>query len=355
MTKRDYYEILGVARDADDREIKKAYRKQAMENHPDHNPDDPAAEERFKEAAEAYEVLSDGEKRQLYDRYGHDGLRQRGFSGPSGFEDIMSRVADIFGSDLFGDFFGGGRRRRGPARGRDLGQELQLDFLEAAFGCKKSVDVSREVPCGTCEGSGARPGSTPVTCSQCEGRGQVVINQGLLMMRMPCRTCGGQGRVVRDICRDCGGRGRSVDTNTLEINVPPGVDNGSRIRKPGAGEPAPPGGVPGDLIVLIRVSDHELFERDDADVHGAVHLPFPLAALGGDLEVDTIHGQKTVPIEAGTQPGDVIKLQRAGIARLDGHGKGDHFVHVRISVPRKLNRKQRKLLEQFRDAGGGKA
>ena len=352
-TKRDYYEILGVSRDADARQIKRAYRQLALEFHPDRNPDNHEAEERFKEAAEAYEVLSDDEKRKLYNRYGHDGLSQRGYHPSSSFDDIFSRMSDIFGGDLFGDIFGG-RRRRGPRRGRDLVKELDIGFMEAVFGTTRTIEVRRQVGCETCSGSGARPGSSPVTCPQCQGTGHQVINQGLLMMRMQCQACGEQGRVIRDLCGDCKGHGATVQSNELEIEIPAGVDTGSRVIQEGGGEPAPSGGVPGDLVIVLRVHDHEQFERDGADVHVAVHIDFPTAALGGDVVVPTVHGDETFSIQPGTQPGEVLVLPGKGIPRLDRRGNGKHYVHVRLSVPKKLNRKQKKLLEQFRTEGGGR-
>ena len=348
--KRDYYEVLGVAKDSDARELKKAYRKLAMKLHPDQNPDNPAAEEQFKELAEAYDVLSDAEKRQVYDRYGHAGLQNQGFSpGSGGMDDIFSRMSDIFGGDLFGDLFGGRRRRsRGPEKGRDLGLELTLTFDEAAFGVRKKLEVPRPVSCGSCSGSGAKQGTTPRNCTQCGGTGHVVINQGLLMMRMQCNVCGGQGKIA-EACEECRGQGQVREVREVVVNIPAGVDSGSRVRKPGEGLPGPAG--PGDLVVIIDVEPHEHFQRDDADVHCVEDMDFALAALGGRLEVRTIHGSQSVDIPAGSQHGDKVRLRGEGIKRLRGDQRGDHVVHLRVAVPTKLNRKQRKALEAFVEAG----
>ncbi|MFT5430145.1 MAG: molecular chaperone DnaJ [Myxococcota bacterium] len=350
MTKRDYYEVLVVARDADGRTIKKAYRKLALENHPDHHPDDSAAEDRFKEVSEAYEVLADDEKRAVYDRYGHEGLSQQGFRGGGGIDDIMDRMGDIFGGDVLGDLFGFGRRKkRGPQRGRDLGLQLDLTFDEAVFGCSKTVEIPRDISCETCDGKGAKPGTSPVDCPRCDGRGQVMLQQGLLMMRMQCNQCGGAGKVIKDPCTDCRGKGQTRIVRKLDVHVPGGVDTGSRIRKPGEGETA--AGGPGDLILLVRVAEHPKFQRDDADIHAAEELDFATLALGGKVEVDTIDGPAPLDIPAGTQPDEVMRLTRRGVARLDGGSRGNHYVHVKVKVPKRLNRKQRKALQHFADAG----
>lgn len=345
--KRDYYEVLGVERDASERDLRTAYRKLAMKWHPDQNQDDPSAEERFKELAEAYEVLSDSGKREIYDRYGHRGLSNQGVRGQGGgIDDILERMSDLFGGDIFGDLFGGGRRRR-RTRGRDIGIEVSLAFEEAAFGVRRTLEVPRNVRCDPCGGSGARPGTQPVSCTQCGGSGQVVINQGLLMMRMDCNVCRGSGRIVRDHCATCGGSGQVRQVSKVTVNIPAGVDTGSRIRKPGEGMSGGSGIPPGDLVVVIRVEDHERFQRDDVDVHAIEDVSFPLAALGGEVEVATMHGAETIRLEAGTQHGDQVRLRGRGIPRLNGHGKGDHVSHVRVTVPKKLSRKQRQLLEEL--------
>ena len=351
MTKRDYYEILGVAKDAAAGDIRKSYRQAALKYHPDHNPGDKDAEEKFKEAAEAYEVLSDSEKRATYDRFGHDGLSRQGFSGFSGFDDVFSHLGDIFG-DIFGfSRGGGGGRRGGPSRGRDLGIEVALGFEEAVFGCKKALEVPREQSCETCGGSGARPGASPVTCNACGGRGEVIHSQGLLMIRTTCPQCRGQGRIIRDACGACRGAGQTRVVRNVEVNVPAGVDTGSRIRKRGEGLPGSHGGPPGDLIVVLHVAEHETFKRDDVDIHAEVPIDFATAALGGSVKVRTIHGDEKLHIDAGTQPGDVLKIRGKGVAKLNGHGQGDHYAHIRLWVPKKLSRKQRKLLEEFAATG----
>ena len=349
--KRDYYNVLGVERSATERDLKKAWRKLASTCHPDHNPDDPEAEDKFKELAEAYEVLSDAEKRSVYDRYGHAGLSNQGFrSSGGGLDDILSRMSDIFGGD-FGDMFGFGRRaQRGPRRGRDLLMELDITFEEAIFGVRKKIEVPRPAVCGDCDGEGVPKGSTPITCHHCEGRGQVVMNQGLLMMRMRCSACGGQGKVISEHCKTCEGRGQVREIINLEVNIPPGVDTGSRIRKPGEGLPGEPGGEHGDLLVATRVEPHDYFQRDDTSVHSEVPIGFVLAALGGELTVQTVHGDEQIIVEEGTQPADVVRLPGKGVPRLDGRGSGDHYVHLRVVVPKKLSRKQKKLLRQFAEA-----
>ncbi len=347
--KRDYYEVLNVARDADARTIKKAYRKVALEFHPDRNPDDPEAERRFKEAAEAYDALGDEEKRAIYDRYGHEGLRGGGMRA-GGVEDILERMSDIFGGDVFSDLFGfGGRRNRGPRKGKDLGYRLGLTFEEAVFGCKKTLEIPRDETCGTCGGTGAKPGSSPVVCPRCNGRGQIDINQGLLMMRMTCDVCGGTGKVIRDICPTCSGKGSVRQIVQVELNIPAGVDSGSRIRKPGEGLPGEAG--PGDLIVIIQVDDHERYQRDDVDLHVEESVDFVTAALGGEVEVETLDGTQTMRVEPGAQPGDVVRLPGLGVASLSGGRRGDFYAHLRVPVPKRLNRKQRKALEEFRSAG----
>ena len=348
MAKRDYYEVLGVPRDADAAAVKRAYRKLAVKFHPDRNPDDAEAEERFKDAAEAYEVLSDAEKRGLYDRYGHEGLKGAGFTGFSGFDDIFSHFGDIFG-DIFG--FGGGGRggRRGGRRGADLRYDLTISFEEAAKGTTRKVNVDRSEPCGTCKGTGAEPGSRPEACSTCGGRGQVVHSQGLFMISTTCPRCQGAGRVVTSPCNACEGAGRVRVENVVEVEVPPGVDTGTRIRHRGEGEGADGGGVPGDLYVFIHVQPHPFFERDGSDLHCEVPVSIVQATLGAKLEVPTLEGSEKVKISAGTQPGEVIRLGRKGIPHLRGRGRGDLYIHVKVVVPRKVSRKQRDLLQKFAD------
>jgi molecular chaperone DnaJ len=350
MAKRDYYDVLGVGRSADNGEIKKAYRKLAMEHHPDRNPGSKAAEERFKEAAEAYEVLADPDKRAAYDRFGHEGVRRQGFEGFSGVEDIFSHF-----SDLFGDLFGGGGGRGRP-RGHDLRVAVQLTFAEAVGGVSKEVEVTRHVACETCAGSGARPGTSPERCSTCGGRGQVLHQQGFFMIGTTCPSCRGEGTFVRDKCKDCRGRGVTEKAETLAVNIPAGVDDGQRLRLAGKGEAAPRGGVPGNLYVDIHVAEDPRFKRDGADVYSVASVSYTTAALGGTVEIPTLDdgvtGTATLEIEPGTQPGTVHVRRGAGVPRLDGYGRGSHVVEITIEVPRRLTERQRELLSELAAADG---
>jgi len=344
-TKSDYYEVLGVPRDADQAAIKRAYRKLAVQYHPDRNPDDPEAEERFKEAAEAYEVLSDAEKRRLYDRHGHEGLRGAGFQGFAGFDDIFSHFGDIFG-DIFG-FGGAGRARRGNRRGADLRLDLSISFDEAMQGVEREVPIHRWESCDCCAGSGAEPGTRPETCSTCSGRGQVVHSQGLFMISTTCPRCHGSGELITHACGTCQGRGRVRVEKRVRVPIPAGVDSGNRIRISGEGEPGEPGTMPGDLYVFIRVEPHPFFTREEDDLHCEIPIGIVQATLGAKLEVPTLNGAERVTIEPGTQPGEVVRLSGRGVPRLRGRGRGDLYVHIRVVVPRKVSRKQRDLLEKF--------
>ena len=349
MTKRDYYEVLGVTRTASDSEIKKAYRKLAMEYHPDRNPGSKQAEEQFKEAAEAYEVLSDADKRAAYDRFGHEGLRRQGFEGFSGVEDIFSHFSDLFG-DLFGGG-GGGGRGRGRGRGNDVRVGLRLEFAEAIEGVSKEIEVTRHVACATCTGSGAKPGTQPERCGTCGGRGQVLHQQGFFMIGTTCPSCRGEGLLIRDKCKDCRGTGLLEKTEALTVNIPAGVDDGQRLRLAGKGEAAPSGGVPGNLYVDIHVAEDPRFKRDGADVYSQVAVSFATAALGGSIEIPTVDkgatGTTTLDIAPGTQPGTVHVRRGGGVARLDGYGRGNHIVEVTVDVPRQLGERQRELLREF--------
>lgn len=347
--KRDYYEVLGIGRNAADDEVKKAYRAQAFKYHPDRNPDNPEAEEMFKAAAEAYEVLSDREKRAVFDQYGHEGLRGQGFQGFRGFEDIFSHFGDIFG-DMFGFGGGGGQRARtGPRRGADLRFDMSITFEEAANGCKKEVPIARYERCVHCAGNGAAAGTTPETCASCGGRGQVVRSQGHFMISTTCPVCRGRGTVIREQCEICQGSGKERVERRISVKVPAGVNTGTRIRLAGEGEPGERGGQGGDLYVFLSVEPHAVFERDDYDVHAEVSLTVVQAALGVKLQVPTLWGDETVKVPAGTQPAEVIKLKGKGIPRLQSFGKGDHFIHLRVVIPRDLTREQRKLLEKLGD------
>ncbi len=351
MAKADYYEVLGVSRSASAQEIKSAYRKKAVQYHPDRNPDNPDAEERFKEAAEAYEVLSDEEKRRLYDRYGHDGPQQAGFSGFGDVEDIFSHFGSLF-SD-FGDLFG--RRRRSPRRGNDIVVELELDFMEAVKGVSKTVTLQRQVPCETCNGTGAEPGSAPTTCMTCHGQGVVMHRQGIFAARMACPSCRGAGSIIKNKCHDCGGSTRQLREEQLKVNVPPGVDDGQSLRIAGKGQAGPAGGLPGDLYVALHVQPDERFAREGADIYCEVDLHLAQAALGATITIPIIGGETTFDVKPGTQPGQIEVLKGEGIPRLDGYGNGDQIIRFVVKVPTKLSRRQRELFEKLAELDEVKA
>ena len=345
-TKRDYYEVLGVSKSAGDEEVKKAYKKLALANHPDRNPGDASAIDRFKEAAEAFEVLSDPDKRSRYDRFGHEGVSGRGHAG-GGFQDVGD-IFEMFG-DLFEGFgFGGGRRRGGggrrPTQGDSLKTALTIDLLEAAKGCTQQIEIKRREHCGTCHGSGAKAGSTPATCDYCKGHGQVVQSQGFFRIQTTCPACRGEGKIVRDKCADCGGAGRNVEKSRLEVRVPPGVDTGMQLCLRGEGEPGTNGGPRGDLFVEIRVKSHELFERDGQNLICHVPITYSQAVLGAEVEVPTLDGRKQQPVPAGTQSGEVFRIRGGGMPDPRGGRAGDLLVEVHIEVPKKVSDEQRELL-----------
>ena len=342
MAKRDYYEVLSVAREASQRDLKRAYRELALKYHPDRNPDDAEAEEKFKDAAEAYEVLSDEEKRRVYDQFGHEGLSNTGFSGFSGFDDIFSHLGDIFG-----DIFGRAGQRRGPRRGRDIGVELALGFDDAVFGCRQTLELPFSEVCDGCSGTGAKAGTAPTVCPTCQGHGEVMHRQGLLMMRTTCPRCRGAGRIIEEPCDDCSGKGEVSVTKKLAINVPAGVDTGTQLRVPGEGLAGDTRGTPGDVVVFMRVAPHEHFKRDEADIHAVEDVSYPLAAMGGELTVSTIHGDEVIQVSEGTQPGDVLRLRGKGVQHLNRKTMGDHFVHMRLTVPTSLSGQQKKILNEF--------
>ncbi len=343
MIERDYYEILGVSRSATQEEIKRAYRKLALKYHPDRNPDDKKAEEKFKEASEAYEVLSDPEKRQIYDQFGHEGLKGTGFTGFHGFEDIFSSFGDIFG-----EFFGfGSRSRTGPVRGDDLRYNLEITFEEAAFGKEVELEIPRTVRCDICGGSGAKPGTSPTLCPMCGGRGQVTRNQGFFSISTTCPSCRGSGQIISDPCPSCGGSGRTKKKRKVSLKIPPGVDTGSRLRLRGEGEAGERGGPPGDLYVVIHVKPHDIFEREGDDIFCKIPISFATAALGGKVEVPTLEGSEFIQIKRGTQSGEIFRLKGKGIPRLRGYGRGDEIIQVFISVPKKLTKRQEELLREF--------
>jgi molecular chaperone DnaJ len=345
VEKRDYYEILGLQRGCEVGEVKKAYRRLAMEYHPDRNPGDHQAEERFKELAEAYQVLSDPEKRQLYDRFGHQGPRQAGFQGFSGIEDILSQFADFFGGG-FGGFGGRGRGQHVEA-GDDLQAELTLTLREAAKGCHKPLDLTRLVHCSLCKGSGAKEGSQPSPCGTCGGRGQVAHNQGIFMIATTCPTCRGRGRVVKDKCPECKGGGVERKHETVSINVPAGIDEGQTLRVPGKGMAGPSGGPPGHLYVTFHVEADPQFERDGDDLYTEIALSFAQAALGTTVKVPTLDEAVELDVHAGTQPGTIKVLRGRGVANVHGRGKGDLAVRLTVAVPKKLSSEQKKLVEEL--------
>jgi molecular chaperone DnaJ len=343
MAKTDYYEVLGVSRDASAQEIKSAYRKKAVQYHPDRNPDNPAAEDKFKEAAEAYEVLSDTEKRQLYDRFGHDGPQQAGFSGFGDVDDIFSHFSSLF-SD-FGDFFG--RRRRSTRRGNDIVVELELEFMEAVKGVSKMVTVQRYVACATCNGTGAKPGTAPTTCMTCHGQGAVMHRQGIFAARMTCPTCHGAGNIIREKCPSCGGSARQQKEEQLKVTVPAGVDDGQSLRIGGKGQAGPTGGIPGDLYVALHVTPDERFAREGADIYSEIPLHFTQAALGARIKIPIIGGETDFDVKPGTQPGQIEVLKGEGIPRLNGYGNGDQIIRFVVEVPTRLGKRQRELLAEL--------
>ena len=367
--KRDYYEVLGVSKDADAKEIKKAYRKLAMKYHPDKNPGDKAAEEKFKEINEAYEVLSDEEKRSTYDRFGHDGLNgQAGFGGGQGFGGFggsggFGGFEDIFG-DIFGSGFGGfggsggSSRRRGPRRGADIRQSVTIKFEEAAFGKKIKVKINRSEECDECHGSGARPGTSKKTCPTCHGSGTVQSVQrtpfGNIASQRTCSTCDGEGEINESPCNKCHGKGSVRKTKTIEVDIPAGIDDGQMIKLSGQGEVGEKGGPRGDLYIVVNVQKHEIFTREGYDVYIEMPIRFTQAALGDKLEVPTLDGKVSYNLPEGTQTGTVFRLREKGIPKLRSNSRGDQYVKVIIDTPKKLNDEQKELLRKFDESCGNK-
>ncbi len=353
MAKRDYYEVLGVDRTASDKDIKSAYRKLALKYHPDRNQGDAAAEERFKEAAEAFAVLGDQEKRPLYDRYGHAGVSGPGGGGPAfdpsvfaDFGDLFGGIGDIFG---FGDVFGGGRRRGGPRRGSDLRYDLEVPFEQAAFGHETTLQIPREETCETCKGSGAAAGTSVETCAQCRGTGQLRFQQGFFTVARPCGTCRGTGRVVATPCASCRGAGRITQERKITVKIPAGIATGQRLRLVGEGEHGTGGGPPGDLYVVMHVADHPVFRREDDDLFADMPVQYTTLALGGRLDVPTLGGgSASLDIPEGTQPGTSFRLRGKGLANVSGRGVGDLHVTVSVMVPKKPSRELRHALEALR-------
>lgn len=349
MSKRDYYEVLGVSKGASDDELKKAYRRLAMKLHPDRNPGDASAEEKFKEASEAYEVLSDAQRRAVYDKHGHEGLNRGGagggFGGGAGF-------ADIFG-DVFSDIFGGGGARSGPRRGADLRYSMDLSLEQAASGTTESIRIPTLEACEPCGGHGTASGKPASKCPTCAGAGQVRVQQGFFVLQQTCPHCRGRGTQISDPCKSCRGAGRVRREKTLEVKVPAGVDTGDRIRLSGEGEPGERGATPGDLYVQITVRPHDFFERDGSDLHCSVPIDLVTAALGGEVEVPTLSGKAQLKIPEGTQSGKVFRLRSMGLKSVRGAGVGDLLCSVVVETPVQLTRKQKELLRAFGDSLAG--
>jgi len=366
VQKRDYYEILGVDRNSAADDIKKAYRRLAMKYHPDKNPDNAASEEKFKEISEAYEVLSDDKKRQVYDQFGHSGLESSAGTGFHGFQagadihEALRTFMEAFGSEnsfggIFDGMFGTSRRRgTGATRGSDLRYDMRLRFTEAAFGAKKQIDVTKLEVCKSCKGSGAGPGSKPTPCVKCGGDGQIRMTQGFFSISRPCDFCQGTGTVISNPCSQCGGQGRMRHKKRISVNIPAGVDTGSRLKISGEGEAGIKGGPPGNLYVVINVETHPIFDRHGDDILCEVPIMFPIAAIGGEIQVPTLNGKVNLKIPAGTQSGTIFRLRGKGIRNLRGYGTGDEHVRIIIETPQKLNREQKELLQQFSAISGEK-
>ena len=361
--KRDYYEILGVARDVSPEDLKKAYRKLAVKYHPDKNPDDKAAEDKFKELGEAYDVLSDADKRAAYDRYGHAAFSGgMGGGGGGGFHDPFDIFREVFsgaggGGGIFESFFGGGggggrRRTDGPQRGSDLRYGMAISLEEAAHGCEREIDYERLVACKTCTGSGSASGAGKKTCRTCGGAGQVISSRGFFQIQQTCPDCSGSGETISDPCKPCHGAGRVKEQAHVRLKVPAGIEEGSRLRSQGNGDAGTKGGPNGDLYIVVQIKPHEIFERDGHDLHCDVPLSFPIAALGGEISVPTIEGKASVKVPAGTQNATTFRLRGKGMKVLGSNHSGDLYVHVQIAVPTKLNGEQREALEGFAKALG---
>ena len=346
MAKRDYYEILGVAREADEKEIKRAYRKLAMKYHPDRNPDDEDADHKFKEASEAYEILSDSSKRGAYDQFGHagvDGQAGGGFGGGGG-----ASFSDIFG-DVFGDIFGGGGGRGRTTRGADLRYTLELDLEEAVKGKSVQIRIPGQKECETCDGSGAEKGSKPENCGTCAGMGQVRMQQGFFTVQQACPTCRGSGQIIKNPCKTCRGAGRVQEDKTLSVKVPPGVDTGDRIRLSGEGEMGIDGGPPGDLYVQVAVREHSIFSRDGRNLYCEVPISIVDASLGGELEVPTLDGRVKLKIPPETQTGKLFRLRNKGVSPVRGGPSGDMLCRVTVETPVNLTKRQKELLDEFQE------
>ena len=348
MTKRDYYDVLGVSSDAGNEELKKAYRKLALNFHPDRNPGDKEAEDKFKEAAEAYDVLTDTEKRRIYDRFGHEGLEGSGFTGFRGFDDIYSNFGDIFE-----DFFGFGtrsRRGRNVRPGRSLRYNLELTLEEAFSGKEAEIVFQRMETCNTCSGSGLEPGTQSQVCSGCQGRGQVVRSQGFFQISTTCPVCHGTGRIITNPCKDCGGEGNISVERKIKVKIPPGVDTGSQLRLRGEGEPGEHGAPSGDLFIVIHIKEHDFFNREGDDLVCRIPISFVQAALGATITIPVFGDEKTydLNIPKGTQPGDILKVMGKGMPHINRHHRrGGLYINIAVKVPKKINQRQQELLEEF--------
>ncbi|MCX5861516.1 MAG: molecular chaperone DnaJ [Deltaproteobacteria bacterium] len=352
MTKRDYYVVLEVNKAATPEELKKSYRQLALQYHPDRNKGDKQAEEKFKEAAEAYEVLSDPEKRQLYDRFGHAGLQQSGFTGFRNFDDIFSSFGDIF--EEFFSFGSRGSRRSAVRRGADLGYELSIDFLDAAFGKETEIEIAKHELCDGCYGIGTKEGTRPAACTTCGGRGQVTRSQGFFSISTTCPTCQGSGTVITNPCEKCHGVGRVLVTKKLSLKIPAGVETGSRLRLQGEGEPGDPDAPPGDLYVILHVKEHEIFHRQNSDVVVHVPMTYSQAALGGEIEIPTLEGPEQFHIPTGTQSGQDFRIANKGMPHIRGRGRGSLIVVVYIETPTRLSKEEENILRRLAELEGTK-
>jgi molecular chaperone DnaJ len=349
VAKRDYYEVLSVSRDCDEQTLKAAYRKLALQYHPDRNPNNREAEEKFKEAAEAYAILSDSQKRASYDRFGHQGVSNG--AGPAGFdESAFADFGDILG-DLFGlgDIFGqrGGGRRSRVQRGEDIRYDLEISFEDSMHGLSADLQIPRMEACVKCQGTGAEPNGGLITCTTCNGRGEVLFQQSFLSIRKTCPSCSGSGKLVRQACSQCRGQGFHKVEKKLKVTIPAGVDNGTRLRLTGEGNPGPAGSHPGDLYVVIKVNEHPVFERRDNDLHCTLPINIAQAALGAEIEIETIDGPQQIMVPEGTQPGSQFRIRNLGVPLLNSRARGDLYVHLDVQVPPKLTREQRRLFEQL--------
>jgi len=355
MEKRDYYEVLGVERNAAGEEIKRAYRKLAVKFHPDKNPDDPHAEEKFKELGEAYDVLMDPDKRAAYDRFGHAAFAQGGGGfGGGGFHDPFEIFREVFGGSglgggIFETFFGGGpgQRTDDRRRGSDLRYDMEIKLEEAAFGAEKTIEIEKLDSCDKCHGSGAEPGSSRVSCPTCGGRGQVISSRGFFHISQTCPRCHGAGEIIEKPCQKCRGEGRVEKSSRIKLKVPPGIREGTRLRSPENGEAGVGGGPAGDLYVVIHIKEHSIFHREADDLYCDVPIPFSVAALGGEIDVPTLEGKAHLKVPAGTQSGQMFKLRGKGITNVNGRSHGDLFARLIVEVPSRLNPEQRRKLEEF--------